>query len=163
VPIDVHLMVRPVDALVLEFAKAGAASISFHPEASEHVDRSLRLIREHGCEAGLVLNPASPLALVEPVLELIDFVLLMSVNPGFGGQRFISYVLSKVEAARRMLDASGRDIWLEVDGGIKPDNVGQLVARGADTIVAGSAVFEAPDYAVAIRELRNAAREHSRG
>ncbi len=154
VPLDVHLMVRPVDRLVPEFAKAGAAIISFHPEASEHVDRTVALIKENGCKAGLVFNPATPLAYLDHTLEKLDLVLLMSVNPGFGGQQFIPSVLPKIAEARRRIAASGKDIWLEVDGGIKADNIAQVARAGADTFVAGSAVFGARDYAAAIREMR---------
>jgi ribulose-phosphate 3-epimerase len=154
VPLDVHLMVRPVDRLVPEFAKAGAAIISFHPEASEHVDRTIALIKENGCKAGLVFNPATPLAYLDHTLEKLDLVLLMSVNPGFGGQQFIPSVLPKIAEARRRIAASGKDIWLEVDGGIKADNIAQVARAGADTFVAGSAVFGARDYAAAIREMR---------
>jgi len=154
VPLDVHLMVRPVDRLVQDFAKAGADIISFHPEASEHVDRTLSLIREHGCKAGLVFNPATPLVWLDHALEKLDLVLLMSVNPGFGGQQFIASVLPKVAEARRRIAETGRDIWLEVDGGIKVENIGAVAAAGADTFVAGSAIFGAKDYAATIREMR---------
>jgi ribulose-phosphate 3-epimerase len=147
--IDVHLMVEPVDALIPLFAKAGANLISFHPEASRHVDRTLQLIRDHGCKAGLVFNPATPLALMDHVMDRLDLVLLMSVNPGFGGQAFIPSTLPKLAEARRRIDAhmatGGQPIWLEVDGGVKVDNIGRIVAAGADTLVAGSAVFGAPD------------------
>jgi len=163
--IDVHLMVEPVDALVPLFAKAGANFITFHPEASRHVDRTLALIKDNGCKAGLVLNPATPIDWIEHVLDKLDMVLLMSVNPGFGGQSFIPSTLPKLRAVRARLDAyhadSGRDIWLEVDGGVKVDNIGQIVAAGADTCVAGSAVFGAPDadggYRGVMQALRNAA------
>ncbi len=154
VPLDVHLMVRPVDALVPEFAKAGASIISFHPEASEHVDRTIALIREHGCKAGLVFNPATPLAWLDYTLEKLDLVLLMSVNPGFGGQQFIPSVLPKIAEARRRIAATGKDIWLEVDGGIKAENIAQVARAGADTFVAGSAIFGARDYGAAIRAMR---------
>ncbi|HLS86620.1 MAG TPA: ribulose-phosphate 3-epimerase [Burkholderiales bacterium] len=154
VPLDVHLMVKPVDALVPAFAKAGAGIISFHPEASEHVDRTIALIHEQGCKAGLVLNPATPLNCLDHTLEKLDLVLLMSVNPGFGGQTFIPSVLPKIREARRRIDALGKDIWLEVDGGIKPDNIAEVARAGADTFVAGSAVFGAGDYAAAIRAMR---------
>jgi ribulose-phosphate 3-epimerase len=154
VPLDVHLMVKPVDRLVGEFAKAGANIISFHPEASEHVDRTLSLIREHGCKAGLVFNPATALTYLDHTLEKLDLVLLMSVNPGFGGQPFITSVLPKIVEARRRIAATGRDIWLEVDGGVKADNIAEIARAGADTFVAGSAVFGAKDYAAAIRDLR---------
>ena len=153
-PIDVHLMVRPVDRLVPEFARAGANLISFHPEASEHVDRTIALIREHGCKPGLVLNPATPLAWLEHTLEKLDLVLLMSVNPGFGGQQFIASVLPKIAEVRRRIDRSGRDIWLEVDGGVKADNIAAIAAAGADTFVAGSAIFGSKDYAATVREMR---------
>ena len=158
VPLDVHLMVRPVDRLVGEFAKAGAAIISFHPEASEHVDRTIGLIKEHGCKAGLALNPATPLAHLDYTLEKLDLVLLMSVNPGFGGQQFIASVLPKIAEVRRRIDAAsaatGKAIWLEVDGGIKSDNIAQVARAGADTFVAGSAIFGSKDYAATIREMR---------
>jgi ribulose-phosphate 3-epimerase len=153
-PIDVHLMVRPVDRLVADFAKAGASWISFHPEASDHVDRTIALIREHGCRPGLVLNPATPLAWLDHTLEQIDLVLLMSVNPGFGGQAFIPATLEKIRAVRGRIDASGRDIRLEVDGGIKVDNIGRVAAAGADTFVAGSAIFGSRDYAATVRAMR---------
>jgi len=154
VPLDVHLMVRPVDRLVQDFAKAGANIISFHPEASDHVDRTLSLIREHGCKAGLVFNPATPLVWLDHVLDKVDLVLLMSVNPGFGGQQFIPSVLPKIAEARRRIAATGRDIWLEVDGGIKVENIGGVAGAGADTFVAGSAIFGAKDYAATIRDMR---------
>jgi ribulose-phosphate 3-epimerase len=154
-PIDVHLMVRPVDRIVPDFARAGANIISFHPEASEHVDRTIALIKENGCKAGLVFNPATPLSYLDYTLEKLDLVLLMSVNPGFGGQQFIDAVLPKIEAVRKRIDATGRDIWLEVDGGIKPDNIARVAAAGADTFVAGSAIFGAKDYAATIRDMRN--------
>ena len=153
-PIDVHLMVKPVDALVAEFAKAGASIISFHPEASEHVDRTIGLIKEHGCKAGLVLNPATPLSCLDYTLDKLDLVLLMSVNPGFGGQKFIDSVLPKIEATRKRIDACGKSIWLEVDGGIKADNIAQVARAGADTFVAGSAIFGSKDYAATIRQMR---------
>jgi len=154
VPIDVHLMVKPVDRIVPEFAKAGAHLISFHPEASEHVDRTIGLIREQGCKAGLVLNPATPLSWLDHALEKLDLVLLMSVNPGFGGQQFIRSVLPKIAEVRRRIDRSGREIWLEVDGGVKTDNIAEIAAAGADTFVAGSAIFGSKDYAATIREMR---------
>ena len=154
VPLDVHLMVRPVDRLVQDFAKAGANIISFHPEASDHVDRTLSLIREQGCKAGLVFNPATPLAWLDHALDKLDLVLLMSVNPGFGGQQFIPSVLPKIAEARRRIAATGRDIWLEVDGGIKVENIGEVAGAGADTFVAGSAIFGAKDYAATIRDMR---------
>ncbi len=155
-PIDVHLMVKPVDRLIVDFARAGASWISFHPEASEHVDRSIHLIREQGCRAGLVLNPASPLDWLDYTLDSLDFVLLMSVNPGFGGQSFLPQVLPKIQALRQRINASGRVVRLEVDGGIKAANIAQVVAAGADTIVAGSAIFGSADYAATLRELRAA-------
>ncbi len=155
-PIDVHLMVQPVDELVPQFAEAGASLISFHPEASAHVDRTIGLIREHGCQAGLVLNPATPVSVLDWVLDRLDLVLLMSVNPGFGGQSFIPYVLQKVQAVRARIDASERNVRLEVDGGIKTGNIGQVWAAGADTFVAGSAIFGSPDYADTIAAMRAA-------
>jgi ribulose-phosphate 3-epimerase len=154
VPLDVHLMVKPVDALVPAFAKAGASIISFHPEASDHVDRTLALIREHGCKAGLVLNPATPVSWLDHTLDKLDLVLLMSVNPGFGGQQFIRSVLPKVAEVRKRIDTLKRDIWLEVDGGVKVDNIAEIARAGADTFVAGSAVFNSKDYAAAIRDMR---------
>jgi ribulose-phosphate 3-epimerase len=153
-PLDVHLMVKPVDALVAEFAKAGADIISFHPEASEHVDRTIALIRERGCKAGLALNPATPLSHLDHTLEKLDLVLLMSVNPGFGGQQFIASVLPKIAEARKRIAATGKDIWLEVDGGIKTDNIAEVARAGADTFVAGSAIFGSKDYAAIIRTMR---------
>lgn len=155
-PIDVHLMVRPVDELVVQFAKAGANLISFHPEASEHVDRSLALIRDQGCKAGLALNPATPLSWLDHTLERLDLVLLMSVNPGFGGQSFIASALPKIGAARQRIAATGRAVWLEVDGGIKIDNIVAAARAGADTFVAGSAIFGAQDYAATIGAMRAA-------
>lgn len=155
-PIDVHLMVRPVDRIVPDFARAGADIISFHPEASEHVDRTLGLIREHGCRAGLVLNPATPLACLDYTLDKIDLVLVMSVNPGFGGQKFIPGALDKVRAVRQRIDQSGRDIWLEVDGGVKTENIAEIARAGADTFVCGSAIFGAHDYAATIKAMRQA-------
>ena len=154
IPIDVHLMVRPVDRIIPEFARAGANLITFHPEASEHVDRTIGLIKECGCKAGLVFNPATPLAYLDHTLGSLDLVLLMSVNPGFGGQQFIPSVLPKIAEARRRIQGSGRRIWLEVDGGVKPDNIAQIAQAGADTFVAGSAVFGSRDYAATIRDLR---------
>ena len=154
VPLDVHLMVRPVDRLVADFAKAGANIISFHPEASDHVDRTIALIKESGCKAGLVLNPATPLSCLDHTLEKLDLVLLMSVNPGFGGQQFIASVLPKITETRRRIDALGKPIWLEVDGGIKAENIAQVASAGADTFVAGSAIFGAKDYGKAIAEMR---------
>jgi ribulose-phosphate 3-epimerase len=156
VPIDVHLMVKPVDRIVPDFAKAGASIISFHPEASEHVDRTLSLIRDNGCKAGLVFNPATPLAWLDHVMEKVDLILIMSVNPGFGGQSFIASALPKIAEARRRIDATGRDIWLEVDGGVKADNIAAVAKAGADTFVAGSAVFGERDRAAAIRRMREA-------
>ena len=155
VPIDVHLMVKPVDRIVPDFAKAGANIITFHPEASEHIDRTLALIKEHGCRAGLVFNPATPLAWLDHTLDKLDLVLLMSVNPGFGGQQFIPSVLPKIAEVRRRIAASGRDIWLEVDGGVKTDNIAEIAAAGADTFVAGSAIFGSKDYAATIRDMRS--------
>lgn len=152
--IDVHLMVRPVDALVERFADAGADYITFHPEASDHIDRSLQLIEARGCKAGLVLNPATPLDCLEYVLQRLDMILLMSVNPGFGGQQFLPAVLPKIAAARKLIDDSGREVRLEVDGGIKPDNIEAIAGAGADTFVAGSAIFGADNYADAIAALR---------
>ena len=156
VPVDVHLMVKPVDRIVPDFAKAGAAIISFHPEASEHVDRTLALIRDQGCKAGLVLNPATPLDYLDHVMDKVDLVLVMSVNPGFGGQAFIPSALDKVRAVRQRIERSSRDIWLEVDGGVKADNIAAVAAAGADTFVAGSAVFGAKDRSEAMRKLRAA-------
>ena len=153
-PLDVHLMVKPVDALVGEFAKAGASIISFHPEASDHVDRTIALIKEQGCKAGLVLNPATPVAWLDHTLEKLDLVLLMSVNPGFGGQQFIRSVLPKITEVRRRIDKLKKQIWLEVDGGVKIDNIGEIARAGADTFVAGSAIFGSKDYAATIREMR---------
>ncbi|MGH8675058.1 MAG: ribulose-phosphate 3-epimerase [Burkholderiales bacterium] len=153
-PLDVHLMVKPVDRIVPDFAKAGANLISFHPEASEHVDRTLALIRECGCKAGLAFNPATPLAWLDHTLDKLDLVLLMSVNPGFGGQQFIASVLPKIAEVRRRIDASGRDIWLEADGGVKTDNIAEIAAAGADTFVAGSAIFGSKDYAITISGMR---------
>ena len=155
IPLDVHLMVKPVDALVAQFAKAGAGIISFHPEASEHVDRTIALIRENGCKAGLVLNPATPLTWLDHTLEKLDLVLLMSVNPGFGGQQFIRGVLPKITQVRRMIQDLGRDVWLQVDGGVKPDNIAEIARAGADTFVAGSAIFGSKDYAATIRDMRS--------
>ena len=152
--IDVHLMVKPVDRIVPEFAKAGANIISFHPEASEHVDRTIALIRESGCKAGLVLNPATPLSYLDYTLDKLDLVLLMSVNPGFGGQQFIASVLPKIADVRKRIKASGRNIWLEVDGGVKTDNIAEVARAGADTFVAGSAIFGSKDYAATIRDMR---------
>ena len=163
--IDVHLMVEPVDALIPLFAKAGANLISFHPEASRHVDRTLQLIRDHGCKAGLVFNPATPLEWMDHVMDKLDLVLLMSVNPGFGGQKFIPSTLPKLRDARRRIDAftadTGREIWLEVDGGVKVDNIGEIVAAGADTLVAGSAVFGAPDNDGGYKTVMSALRRNA--
>lgn len=153
-PIDVHLMVEPVDRIIPDFAKAGASMITFHPEASKHIDRSLQLIKENDCQAGLVFSPATPLSVLDWAIDKVDMVLLMSVNPGFGGQSFIPYIKDKVVAARKIIDASGRDIRLEVDGGVKVDNIGTLAALGADTFVAGSAIFNEPDYKVVIDAMR---------
>jgi ribulose-phosphate 3-epimerase len=153
-PIDVHLMVKPVDRIIPDFVRAGANIISFHPEASEHVDRTIGLIKELGCRAGLVLNPATPLGCLEHTLDKLDLVLLMSVNPGFGGQQFIRSVLPKIAEVRRRIDRLGRDVWLEVDGGVKADNIAEIAAAGADTFVAGSAIFGSKDYAATIREMR---------
>ena len=153
-PIDVHLMVKPVDRIIPDFAKAGASYITFHPEASEHIDRTLGLIRESGCKSGLVFNPATPLHYLDHVLDKVDMVLLMSVNPGFGGQSFIPSTLPKIAAVRQIIDRSGRDIRLEVDGGIKVDNIGAVAAAGADTFVAGSAIFNAKDYQATIAAMR---------
>jgi ribulose-phosphate 3-epimerase len=152
-PIDVHLMVKPVDRIVPDFAKAGATWITFHPEASEHVDRTIGLIREHGCRPGIVLNPASPLSWLDHVLDKIDMVLLMSVNPGFGGQSFIASALPKIARVRELIDRSGREIRLEVDGGVKVDNIQAVAAAGADTFVAGSAIFGSKDYRATIAAM----------
>jgi ribulose-phosphate 3-epimerase len=154
VPIDVHLMVKPVDRIVPDFAKAGANIISFHPEGSEHIDRTLQLIRDHGCKAGLVFNPATPLDYLDYVMDKLDLILIMSVNPGFGGQSFIPQALKKIAAVRQRIDHSGRDILLEVDGGIKVDNIAAAAAAGADTFVAGSAIFSQPDYKTVIDAMR---------
>jgi ribulose-phosphate 3-epimerase len=162
-PIDVHLMVKPVDRIVPDFAKAGATWITFHPEASEHVDRTIGLIREHGCRPGLVLNPATPLNWLDHVLDKLDMVLLMSVNPGFGGQSFIPSVLPKITKVREMIDRSGRDVRLEVDGGVKVDNIGAVAAAGADTFVAGSAIFGAKDYRATIAAMREQIGKADRG
>ena len=155
-PIDVHLMVEPVDRIVPDFAEAGASIISFHPEASKHVHRTIQLIRSLGCQAGLVLNPATPVEVLDWVLPELDLVLLMSVNPGFGGQAFIPSALDKLRAVRAMIDKTGKDIRLEIDGGVKADNIGQIAAAGADAFVAGSAIFNAPDYADVIARMRAA-------
>ena len=155
-PIDVHLMVQPVDRIVPDFANAGASLISFHPEASNHVHRTIQLIKSHGCKAGLVLNPATPVDVLDWVLDDLDMVLVMSVNPGFGGQAFIPSALEKLRAIRSKIDASGKPIRLEIDGGVKADNIGEIAAAGADTFVAGSAIFNAPDYAEVIARMRAA-------
>ena len=152
--IDVHLMVKPVDRIIPDFAKAGASYITFHPEASEHIDRSLQVIRDNGCKSGLVFNPATPLDYLKYVIDKIDMILLMSVNPGFGGQSFIREVLGKLHEARRIIDDSGRAIRLEIDGGVKVDNIGEIAAAGADTFVAGSAIFGAKDYQATIAAMR---------
>ena len=155
-PIDVHLMVEPVDRIIPDFAKAGATEISFHPEASRHVHRTIQLIKSHGCRAGLVLNPATPVDVLDWVLDDLDYVLLMSVNPGFGGQGFIASTLDKLRVVRGMIDRSGKHVRLEIDGGVKPDNIGAIAAAGADTFVAGSAIFGHPDYAQVIRDMKAA-------
>ena len=154
VPIDVHLMAKPVDRIIPDFAKAGANMISFHPEASEHVDRTIQVIKDHGCKAGLAFNPATPLTYLDHVLDKLDFILIMSVNPGHGGQSFIPEALNKLRAVRRRIAGSGRDIWLEVDGGVKTDNIADIAQAGADTFIAGSAIFSSPDYAATLREMR---------
>jgi ribulose-phosphate 3-epimerase len=160
VPIDVHLMVKPVDRIVPDFAKAGASYMSFHPEASEHIDRTIDLIHDHGCRAGLVFNPATPLDWLMHTLDKLDLVLIMSVNPGFGGQSFIAHALDKLRAARKLVDAAiartGREILLEIDGGVKVDNIAEIAAAGADTFVAGSAIFGKPDYRATIAAMRAA-------
>lgn len=153
-PIDVHLMVKPVDRIIPDFAQAGANIISFHPEASEHIDRTIGLIKEHGCKAGLVFNPATPLDYLDHVLDKLDLVLIMSVNPGFGGQKFIPGALTKLRAVRERIAKSGRDIWLQVDGGVKTDNIAEIARAGADTFVAGSAIFGAKDYKATIAQMR---------
>ena len=153
-PIDVHLMVKPVDRIIGDFIEAGASYITFHPEGSEHIDRSLQLIRDGGCKAGLVFNPATPMDCLKYVMDKVDMVLLMSVNPGFGGQKFIPGTLDKLREARALIDASGRDIRLEIDGGVNVSNIGAIAAAGADTFVAGSAIFNAPDYAQVISAMR---------
>lgn len=154
-PIDVHLMVKPVDRLVEDFAAAGASYISFHPEASEHPDRTLQLIRDSGCRSGLVFNPATPLGWLQHVMDKVDMILLMSVNPGFGGQQFIAATLDKLATTRSLIDESGESIRLEVDGGVKVDNIGRIAAAGADTFVAGSAIFGANDYLATIAQMRS--------
>ena len=161
-PIDVHLMVKPVDALIPEFAKAGASIITFHPEASEHIDRTISLIKEHGCQAGLVFNPATPLHHLDYVMDKLDVILLMSVNPGFGGQSFIPQTLDKLKQVRKRIDLSGRDIRLEIDGGVKVDNIAEIAAAGADMFVAGSAIFNQPDYAQVITQMRDKLAKVSR-
>jgi ribulose-phosphate 3-epimerase len=153
--IDVHLMIKPVDRIIPDFAQAGANIISFHPEASEHIDRTISLIKEHGCKAGLVFNPATPLDYLDHVIDKLDLVLIMSVNPGFGGQKFIPGALAKLRAARERIAATGRDIWLEVDGGIKTDNIADAARAGADTFVAGSAIFGSGDYRATIQQMRS--------
>ncbi|MDO9212301.1 MAG: ribulose-phosphate 3-epimerase [Methylococcales bacterium] len=153
-PIDVHLMVEPVDRLIPDFAKAGASIITFHPEASIHIDRTLQLIKDNGCQAGLVFNPATPLSHLDYVMDKVDIILLMSVNPGFGGQSFIPSALDKLRQVRKLIDASGRNIRLEIDGGVKTDNIRAIKAAGADTFVAGSAIFSQPDYKKVIDEMR---------
>lgn len=153
-PIDVHLMVKPIDRIIPDFAKAGASMITFHVEASDHVDRTLQLIKEHGCQAGVVLNPATPLASLEFIMDKVDMILLMSVNPGFGGQSFIPHTLDKLRAVRKMIDESGRDIRLEIDGGVKVDNIREIAEAGADMFVAGSAIFGQPDYKQVIDQMR---------
>ncbi len=153
-PIDVHLMVKPVDRIIPDFASAGASYITFHPEGTEHIDRSLQLIRDCGCKAGLVFNPATPLSYLDYVMDKVDMILLMSVNPGFGGQKFIPSTLQKLREVRKRIDASGFDIRLEVDGGVKVDNIGEIKAAGADTFVAGSAIFNTPDYKTTIDAMR---------
>lgn len=158
-PIDVHLMVEPVDAIVPEFAAAGATYISFHPEATRHVDRTIGLIREEGCKPGLVFNPATPLTWLEHVIDQLDLILIMSVNPGFAGQKFIPEALPKLERARAQIERAGRDIRLEIDGGVKADNIGRIAAAGADTFVAGSAIFGSEDYAATISAMREAIAE----
>lgn len=153
-PIDVHLMIEPVDRIIPDFAKAGATYITFHPEASRHIDRSLQMIRDHGCKSGLVFNPATPLSYLEHVLDKVDMILLMSVNPGFGGQSFLPSALPKLRQARQMIDESGFDIRLEIDGGVNTSNIREIKAAGADTFVAGSAIFGKPDYKAVIDEMR---------
>jgi ribulose-phosphate 3-epimerase len=162
-PIDVHLMVKPVDRIIPDFAQAGASIITFHPEASEHVDRSLQLIKEHGCKAGLVLNPATSLSWLDHVMDKLDVILLMSVNPGFGGQSFIPHTLEKLRQVRARIDASGYDIRLEVDGGVKVENIAEIAAAGADMFVAGSAIFSQPDYKVVIDRMRDELAKVSHG
>ena len=160
-PIDVHLMVSPVDELIHQFAKAGADIITFHPEATNHIDRSLSIIREYGLKAGLVFNPATPLSYLDYVLDKIDVILLMSVNPGFGGQSFIPAVMDKIKSARRIIDNSGRDIILEIDGGVKVNNIAEIAKAGVDAFVAGSAIFSTPDYAATIKQLHQQIAENN--
>ena len=160
-PIDVHLMVEPVDRIIPDFAAAGASYITFHPEASRHIDRSLALIREQGCKSGLVFNPATPLHCLEHVIDKVDMVLLMSVNPGFGGQKFIPAALDKLREARKIIDDSGLEIRLEIDGGVKVDNIGEIAAAGADTFVAGSAIFGSDDYATTIAAMKEEIRRNA--
>ncbi|CAO3308203.1 ribulose-phosphate 3-epimerase [Pseudomonas asiatica] len=155
-PIDVHLMVKPVDRIIGDFASAGATHISFHPEASEHIDRSLQLIRDSGCKSGLAFNPATPLDCLRYVMDKVDMILLMSVNPGFGGQTFIPGTLDKLREVRRLIDESGRPVRLEIDGGVKLDNIAEIASAGADTFVAGSAIFNTPDYRATINRMREA-------
>lgn len=159
-PIDVHLMVKPVDRIIPDFAKAGASYITFHPEASEHIDRTIQLIKDSGCKAGLVFNPATPLHYLDYVLDKLDMVLLMSVNPGFGGQKFIPGTLDKLRQVRQLIDSSGRDIRLEIDGGVKVDNIGEIYAAGADSFVAGSAIFNTEDYQATIAKMRDEISKH---
>lgn len=161
-PLDVHLMIKPVDSIIPDFAKAGATYITFHPEASEHIDRSLQLIQDHGCKAGLVFNPATPLNYLDHLMDKIDMLLLMSVNPGFGGQHFIPSTLKKLQAARRLIDASGRGIRLEIDGGVNIDNMAAIAAAGADTFVAGSAIFGSNDYTRTIDAMRRTLQSASK-
>ncbi len=153
-PIDVHLMVKPVDRIIPDFAKAGANIISFHPEASEHIDRTIGLIKDQGCKAGLVFNPATPLNYLDHVIEKLDLILIMSVNPGFGGQKFIPGALTKLKAVRKMIDEKGLDIMLEIDGGVKADNIAEIARAGADTFVAGSAIYNTPNYKATIDQMR---------
>ncbi len=162
-PIDVHLMVRPVDRIIPDFAKAGATWITFHPEASEHVDRTIELIREHGCRPGLVFNPATPLTWLDHVIDKLDMILIMSVNPGFGGQRFIPSALPKLAQVRERIRASGREIRLEIDGGVKVDNIAEVAAAGADTFVAGSAIFGSKDYRATIEAMRKEIEKGAKG
>nr|WP_323806891.1 ribulose-phosphate 3-epimerase [Kangiella geojedonensis] len=158
-PIDVHLMVEPVDRIIPDFAKAGATYISFHPEASKHVDRTIGLIKEHGCKAGVVLNPATPVSVLEYIIDKVDLVLLMSVNPGFGGQSFIPSTLRKCQQVRQLIDQTGRDIRLEIDGGVKIDNIEEIAACGVDTFVAGSAIFNTDDYQATVKQMKDNAEK----